>query len=121
MNLKEAYGGKLFNQHNGNTIQRIDVPTNRAPELKKPEPEQQVVQTTVVPKVQRKPKTHVKKTSPKKSVLQKLGAAFAAEEDEYQIARPVYLVQLELAQDDCHLICMFLLIFILSVLLSRNK
>ena len=116
MNLRDAYGGKLFNQNDGNTIQRIDIPSSRTPELKKPE-----VQKAVVPKVQRTPKTHVKKTSPKKSVLQKLGAAFAAEEDEYQIARPVYLVQLELAQDDCHLICMFLLIFILSVLLSRNK
>ena len=34
--------------------------------------------------------------------------------------RPAYIISIELAQDDCHLLCMFLLIFTLSLLLSKK-
>ena len=35
--------------------------------------------------------------------------------------RPTYVLSIELAQEDCHLICMFLIIFTLSFLFSKNK
>lgn len=34
--------------------------------------------------------------------------------------RPAYIISIELAQDDCHLLCMFLVIFTLSLLLSKK-
>ena len=34
--------------------------------------------------------------------------------------RPAYIISIELAQDDCHLLCMFLIIFTLSLLLSKK-
>ena len=44
----------------------------------------------------------------------KLGSSFCDE-------RPTYLISIELAQDDCHLICIFISIFILSLLLSKKN
>jgi len=35
-------------------------------------------------------------------------------------SRPAYIISIELAQDDCHLLCMFLIIFTLSLLLSKK-
>lgn len=32
----------------------------------------------------------------------------------------VYLLQIQIGRDDCHLVCMFLLVFIISFLLSRK-
>lgn len=33
----------------------------------------------------------------------------------------MYLIQIQIGRDDCHLMCMFLLIFIISILMNRKN
>jgi len=38
-----------------------------------------------------------------------------------QVNPDVYLIQIQIGRDDCHLVCTFLLVFIISFILSSRK
>lgn len=100
MELSEAFG-KFF--------------PSAMPVQEEPQPTP-VVQEPVVPK--RKPQKQ--KTKP---VERELGFSkrYLGMSDISEIDPRFYMINIQIAQDDCHLICVFLLVLILSFLLTKKN
>ena len=97
MNLSDVYG-KSFAPPSSLGMENEPVPTSSEPDIK---PKSQVVD------VPRTPSSDQVQTIPIPSKSSGGG--------------DVYFVHIEIGRDDCHLICMFLAVFIISFLFSSRK
>ena len=96
MRLSEAYGGR----HLQNAVPIVPPPDIRS---------------------KRKVKKNRKLEKKNDNIFIKLGKSLEKTlGNSVDSGRPVYLIQMQVAQDDCHLICMFILVFLISLILTRK-
>lgn len=127
MNLAEAFGGKFKGHEIKTAVSDVYDEMNQETRIKQYVPVEPVEPEKVL-QIEPEKVQVVKKESKNNSETdrqcklggyyyknyKKLGSSFCDE-------RPTYLISIELAQDDCHLICIFISIFILSLLLSKKN
>lgn len=110
MNLRDAYGGK----YKGHAVNDVLPEPIKTTEVEKAPSVTNVPTVSSIPDVSDENNNVVVEKKTKRKIKEsKLGVEM--------MERPIYHISIELAQDDCHLICMFLVIFIVSLLVSKKK
>lgn len=90
----------------------------------------QVPQVPSVPSVPSVPPTKMEKIDNVQSIQKfvqssgkTLGAPRRVHNSKSKLGSPmsdIYMIQIQIGRDDCHLLCMFLLVFIISILLNKK-